>query len=71
MKDFKIYWVKQKLFGFGLLLAMLIFANLLVEYEAGITFVVLLPIAIQMMFSKKMYLSSDYIYEFKREEKRS
>ena len=67
----KIYWIKQKLVGLGMIIARLVFANVLIEYEAGITFVVFLPFSIYLMTSKKMYFSSDYIYEFGRNKRRS
>ena len=67
----KIYWIKQKLVGLGMIIAMLIFANVLIEYEAGIIFAVFLPFSIYLLASKKMYFSSDYIYEFRRNKRRS
>lgn len=65
MKLRKIYWVKQKFVGLLVLLATLIFWDSFIKYDAAILMVFSIPIGVYLLFSKRMFFDSDYIFEFR------
>lgn len=66
-ENVRIYWVKQKMTGFLVMLMTLIFSPLLIVNDGGLLVVVGLAMGFLLIVCKrKIFYTSDYIVEINR-----
>lgn len=63
MKNGKIYWVLQKLYGLVLLLVSIIFFDFIIVNEIGLILVLFIPMGLWLLLTKKKVFFTDYIFD--------